>query len=96
MLRGMRPTGRVIASFVPALLSGGLSAVDAATPGLSSPPTRPLAYVESSAGLVPPTLEGGGTEIEMGDVDGDGRLDLVSIGVHGSPYVNTDQHGVMV
>jgi len=96
MLSGMRPTGRAIAWFIPALLSGGLLAVDAATPEHSSPPTRRLAYVESSTGLVPPTLEGGGTEVEMGDVDGDGRLDLVSVGDHGSPYVNTDQHGVMV
>lgn len=53
-------------------------------------------WVESSAGLVPPTLEGGRTEVEMGDVNGDGLLDLVSVGDHGSPFVNTDQHGVMV
>ncbi len=55
-----------------------------------------LTYIESSAGLVPPTLEGGHTEVEMGDVNGDGNPDLVSIGDHGSPYVNTDQHGIMV
>jgi hypothetical protein len=55
-----------------------------------------VSYVESSGGLVPPTMEGGRTEVEMGDVDGDGFLDLVSIGDHGSPYVNTDEHGVMV
>ena len=55
-----------------------------------------LVYVESSAGLVPPTLDGGSTEIEMGDVNGDGFLDLVSVGDHGSPLVGTDQHGVMV
>ncbi len=55
-----------------------------------------LAYVESSQGLTPPEMEGGRTEIEMGDVNGDGFLDLVSIGDHGSPYINTDQHGIMV
>ena len=55
-----------------------------------------LAYVELSIGLVPPSLDGGHTEIEMGDVNGDGNLDLVSIGDHGSPYVNTDEHGIMV
>ena len=65
----------------------------AAAPDLS--PTT-LTYVESSNGLIPPELEGGHTEIEMGDVNGDGNLDLVSIGDHGSPYVNTDEHGVMV
>jgi hypothetical protein len=55
-----------------------------------------LEYQESSSGLIPPTLEGGRTEIEMVDVNNDGNLDLVSIGDHGSPYVNTDQHGIMV
>jgi PKD repeat protein len=55
-----------------------------------------LTYVESSGGLIPPTMDGGHTEVEMGDVNADGYLDLVSIGDHGSPYVNTDQHGVMV
>lgn len=54
------------------------------------------AYVDSSAGLIPPTLDGGPTEIEIGDVNGDGFLDLVSVGDHGSPLVGTDQHGVMV
>ncbi len=57
---------------------------------------RTLAYVESSAGLIPPTLDGGPTEIEIGDVNGDGFLDLVSVGDHGSPLIGTDQHGVMV
>ncbi len=55
-----------------------------------------VSYVESSAGLIPPTMEGGATELEMGDVNGDGNPDIVSIGDHGSPYVNTDEHGVMV
>ncbi len=55
-----------------------------------------LAYVESSSGLTSPELEAGHTEVEMGDVNGDGNIDLVSIGDHGSPYVNTDEHGIMV
>lgn len=53
-------------------------------------------YVEASLGLEEPELDGGYTEVEMGDVDGDGNVDLVSVGDHGSPYVNTDEHGVMV
>jgi hypothetical protein len=55
-----------------------------------------LEYQESSNGLIPPTLEGGRLEIEMVDINCDGNLDLISIGDHGSPYVNTDQHGIMV
>ncbi len=57
---------------------------------------RPLTYVESSNGLQEPGMEGGRTEIELGDVNGDGHVDIVSIGDHGSPYVNSDQHGIMV
>ncbi|MEO0100250.1 MAG: FG-GAP-like repeat-containing protein [candidate division WOR-3 bacterium] len=56
----------------------------------------PLQYIESSSGLIPPTLEGGRTELEMVDINNDGKLDLLSIGDHGSPYVNTDEHGIMV
>jgi hypothetical protein len=55
-----------------------------------------VSYVESSGGLGVPELESGRTEVEMGDVNGDGHPDIVSIGDHGSPYVNTDEHGVMV
>ena len=55
-----------------------------------------LAYVESSAGLSPPSMDGGFTEIEMGDVNADGYVDLLTIGDHGSPFVNTGQHGVTV
>ena len=55
-----------------------------------------LNYVDSSGGLQQPGMEGGRTEIEFADVDGDGNLDLVSVGDHGSPFVNTSEHGVMV
>ncbi|MEO0134058.1 MAG: VCBS repeat-containing protein [candidate division WOR-3 bacterium] len=55
-----------------------------------------LEYEESSNGLIPPTLEIGRLEVEMIDINCDGNLDLISIGDHGSPYVNTDQHGIMV
>lgn len=58
----------------------------------ATPPT----YVDSSSGLTPPVMEGGSTEIEIGDVNGDGHPDIVSIGDHGSPFVNSQQHGVMV
>lgn len=55
-----------------------------------------LSYVERSTGLNQPGMEAGPTELEFGDVNGDGHPDLVSVGDHGSPYVNTTEHGVMV
>ena len=65
-----------------------------ALPSAASPTT--LSYVQSSSGLDVPQLEAGNTELEFGDVNADGHLDLVSIGDHGSPYINTQEHGVMV
>lgn len=59
-------------------------------------PASALTYVESSTGLGTPTLETGRTEIEMSDVNADGNLDLVSIGDHGSPNINAQEHGIMV
>jgi hypothetical protein len=53
-------------------------------------------YVESSNGLNDPFLESGRTELEIADVNGDGHLDIISVGDHGSPYINTVEHGVMV
>jgi hypothetical protein len=59
-------------------------------------PVSALRWIESSNGLIPPTMEGGNTELEFADVNLDGNIDLLSIGDHGSPYVNTDEHGIMV
>ncbi len=55
-----------------------------------------LSYQDASAGLQTPTMEGGRTELEFADVNLDGDLDIVSIGDHGSPFINSPQHGVMV
>lgn len=75
--------------FMPSTLpAGALSLLELASESLT--------YIESSEGLIPPALEGGHTEVEMGDINGDGNPDLVSIGDHGSPYVNTNEHGIMV
>ncbi|MEW6074041.1 MAG: VCBS repeat-containing protein [Planctomycetota bacterium] len=93
---------------IPVLLLVGVSPggqsttrIGAGTPsGPSAPsshsPYVPLAYVESSTGLGNPQWEGGGTELELGDVNADGKVDIVAIGDHGSPYVNTQEHGIMV
>jgi len=54
------------------------------------------AYVESSSGLNNPFLEGGRTEVELADMNNDGNLDIISVGDHGSPYINTGEHGIMI
>ncbi len=58
--------------------------------------SQSIVFVEKSTGLQPPTLEGGNTELELADMNNDGNLDLISVGDHGNPYVNTDEHGIMV
>ena len=55
-----------------------------------------LIYVDSSNGLETPGMEGGPSEFEFADVNADGHVDIISIGDHGSPFVNTSEHGVMV
>jgi hypothetical protein len=55
-----------------------------------------LSYVESSQGLLDtPRFEAGNTEFEMADLDGDGFLDLASIGDHGNPLIGSQEQGVM-
>ncbi|MBE0432723.1 VCBS repeat-containing protein [candidate division WOR-3 bacterium] len=55
-----------------------------------------LDYVESSSGLQNPQWESGRTELELADINGDGNIDILSIGDHGSPYIGTQEHGIMV
>ncbi len=71
-------------------LLGGLAAL------ILSQSSPALEYVESSYGLGIPQWEGGRTEIEMADLNLDGKVDLISIGDHGNPYIGTDEHGVMI
>jgi len=74
---------------------GALLALVLAAAGL--PPAAALDYVNATpSGPEFPEWDGGGTELEFADIDGDGHVDLISIGDHGSPYVGTDQHGIMV
>lgn len=68
----------------------------AALAAYATPAAAQLAYVESSGGLGQPELEKGRTELTFGDVNGDGHPDLVSLGDHGNPGINSDEHGVMV
>lgn len=63
----------------------------------SQQPSRsPLTYIEWSSGLQTMALDAGRTEIEIADINNDGHPDLLSIGDHGSPFINTQQHGIMV
>ncbi len=55
-----------------------------------------LRYEEASQGLGTPDLDGGPLEVEFGDLNGDGFTDLATIGDHGSPFINTSQHGLCV
>jgi hypothetical protein len=55
-----------------------------------------LTYTVVTNGLNSVSFEGGGAELECGDVDGDGDLDLVTIGSHGSPNINATEAGIMV
>ncbi len=55
-----------------------------------------LILQEKSSGLQIPAKEGGNTEYELADMNNDGYLDIISVGDHDSPYINSDQHGIMV
>jgi hypothetical protein len=56
----------------------------------------PFTYKVDSTSFGALQLEGGMTQVRLADIDKDGDLDIVSIGDHGSPFVNTNQHGVTV
>ncbi|MCI0473973.1 MAG: VCBS repeat-containing protein, partial [Ignavibacteria bacterium] len=55
-----------------------------------------LTYIESSAGLQSISLESGRTELEFADLNNDGYPDIISIGDHGNPLINSGEQGVMV
>ena len=55
-----------------------------------------VTFISKSTGLQTPEKEGGDTELELADINDDGHLDIIGVGDHGSPYVNSDQHGIMV
>jgi len=58
--------------------------------------SKSISYIESSLGLSYPDWDGGKTELEFSDMNADGFIDIVSVGDHGCPYINTSQHGIMV
>jgi hypothetical protein len=76
--------------------SGTLVAIAVALAADGTSEAGTLSFQDASAGLQTPTMEGGRTELEFADLNLDGHLDIVSIGDHGSPFINSPQHGVMV
>jgi PKD repeat protein len=59
-------------------------------------PPRGFQFVESSAGMNYPSWESGMTELEFADINMDGYVDILSIGDHGCPNINAQEHGIMV
>jgi hypothetical protein len=55
-----------------------------------------VTLISKSDGLENPTKEEGKTELEIADMNNDGHVDIISVGDHGSPYINSDEHGIMV
>lgn len=71
----------------------------AAFPGFAAaqePGTKALAYTESSPAADQPSFEAGDSELEMGDVNGDGHVDLISLGDHGNPLIQSTEEGILV
>ncbi len=81
----------------PALTGVFLAALLSAFQGVLAGSAGSLEYVDISlTGGGFPSWDGGDTELCFADVNADGNVDLLSIGDHGSPYVNTQEHGIMV
>lgn len=68
----------------------------AGTGDQASQNTPLVTFISKSTGLETPAKEGGRTELELADINNDGHLDVICVGDHGSPYINSNQHGIMV
>jgi hypothetical protein len=62
----------------------------------SSVTAQTLTYTESSIGLAVPAWEGGRTELEFADMNQDGNIDIITIGDHGNPGIQSGEQGLMV
>jgi len=65
--------------------------------GPPAPAGRSVSWEEASDGLEVPGMDEGDSEFEFADLDGDGFLDIVSVGDHGNPGFSNagDEHGVL-
>ena len=55
-----------------------------------------LSFIVDQTSFASLPLDGGVVGIDIFDINQDGNLDLLSVGDHGSPNVNTPQHGITV
>ncbi len=55
-----------------------------------------LTYLESSNGLASPVWESGRSELEFADMNGDGNIDIITIGDHGNPGIQSGEEGLMI
>ncbi len=55
-----------------------------------------ISYTIDSVSFGALDLDGGDVEVEFADINQDGSLDIITIGDHGSPNINTNQHGITV
>ena len=53
-------------------------------------------YTVDSTSFNALSLEGGMTQARLADINQDGHLDLISIGDHGSPNINANEHGISI
>jgi hypothetical protein len=58
--------------------------------------SQTLNYIDNSTSLFFPQWEGGMTEFEFADINQDGHVDIVSLGDHGNPNINSNQQGIMI
>lgn len=68
---------------------------------VAASPSNPSALRYSNCSVGTPAsgvhfFDKGATTFRLVDLNGDGHLDIVSVGDHGNPKVNTDQHGLLV
>ena len=64
---------------------------------LSSPlRAQNISFTIDSTAFNAITLDGGLVQAKFADVNQDGHLDMLTIGDHGSPNINTNQHGICV
>jgi len=54
-----------------------------------------LTLIQRSTGLAAIDWEEGNSELELGDANGDGNLDIISVGDHGNPNFNSTENGIL-